>query len=162
MANQYPLILKSGKYSRIKPGDVVPLDVLPSALVQNDRITSVAAVNTASATFSVVSSLSFTMAEAGNYLFHANLNATNGTVNGSGEFAIFKNNVVVAGTQRTFACTTSILGLITLSTNSITTTVQLMDKITCAANDVIDVRYRSTNGQSITVSGRTFVWARVI
>lgn len=147
----------------MKPGDTIPLALLPVSSVYFDALISSTTITRTANTFATVTGMSFVISTPGNYTFTYNSDVDTGAVNGGTEFAIYQNGTLVAGTVRSMQVTTAILGLITLSTNTIRGTMTIeTPKIACALNDVIDVRYRSVNGQTISVYQRIFKWIRVI
>lgn len=164
MAERRPLVRNpnTGRREQIKSGDTVPLEILPKATISSPIVYGSAEVSNITTAYQIVSGMTFTMAEAGNYDFSGNLQVRAGLVNGSGMFAIFKNNVLVPTSERELTINTAILTLLALSSCWWKGPIFLSDRITCAANDVIDIRYKSLNGERIYVNSRNFKWLRVI
>lgn len=159
MAERKPLYRDgtTGVVTEMASGDTMQF----GAYIRRGHVTATSALSRTANTFVTVSGMTFTMAETGSAWFIGLLNSSNGNVNGQGQFAIFKNGSQVADSTSDLISTTSILGLITLSTNAIKVPVVIFTELTFVPTDIIDLRYRSVNGESIAIDARHFMWARV-
>lgn len=120
-------------------------------VVINSTVSFTSAVSTTSSTFSMVDSLTLTPSMAGTYLvlWSGNVRTANGA-NGNGEVAIFSSGSQITDSTRSVninvALLLGIIGTSTINNNagSITTVT------TVNGSQAIDVRFRSTSGDTVT------------
>lgn len=117
--------------------------------------------NTTNTAFQVLNLMTLTIPNNGRYKLEFSARTETLGVNGEGAWAIFRQGVQVANTERHLACETNILGLITLSSNFIDGTTHIKIDLDCATNDVVDVRWRSVDGVQIRTVDRFFSYERV-
>lgn len=156
MTEYKPVVLKNGKLALLAAADRLPA----INCVLNNRIGETSGITRSANSFSQVGGLAFTLA-AGNYFFLANMDVTDGLVNGSGEFCFAKNGTTISGSERSLESNSALLGLVTLSTNYTRYPFAMSDIFSCAANDIISIQYRSKNGQTISIANRNFLWLSV-
>lgn len=131
---------------------------------KNTRIyynaTGTSTLTRTAATFTTVNGMTHTP-EAGTYLafWSGQVDVTN--TSGQGEVAIFVNGVQqTALTHQTQIVVTVVLGV--LGAASITEGgSNITGIVTANGTDVVDVRFRSVDGRTITLSNRSFVLIRV-
>lgn len=135
---------------------------LKSSSDLNTQITSATGnVSTSSGTASTVSGMTKTP-PAGSYLVQFNGSIYTGGASAIGEFGIYKNGVLVTETRRDISCNLQLLGgLITISLNTIGVGTYTAGEIVADGNDIIDVRYRSTNGGTIGFKERVLTLIKV-
>lgn len=122
--------------------------------------TGTSTLTTTSTTFSVVSGMTMTPV-AGTYLvmFSADVEARN--VNGQGEVQIFNGGSAVTGTNRQIELEVALLlGLIGTARLNIGAGC-LFGVVTANGTNAIDIRYRSIDGQTITITSRAMFAFRI-
>lgn len=121
----------------------VTLQTTAPTTLNSTGVSATGNVTTTSATFSVITTMTTTPV-AGTYLVLFNGSFFNTGANTGGEYAIFTGGT--QGETRTLDCQTAILGLIALSSNSITVPAFVMGQVTVNGSQAIDIRFRRTNG----------------
>lgn len=118
-------------------------------------------VTTSSSTAATIGSMTSTP-KAGTYT--ANFSGSIYTAGASavGEFGIYVDGVLLAESRRDISCNLQLLGgLVTVSLNSIGVGTNTSTEIYLNGNNVIDVRFRSTNGGTIGFKERVFNLVKV-
>lgn len=113
-----------------------------------------------SSTFATVGSMTLTPI-AGTYLIMFSADIETGSVNGRGELQLFNGGTAVAGTNRELELEVALLlGLI--GTARIRAGAScFFGIVTANGTNAIDVRYRSVDGQTITIKSRAMIAIRV-
>lgn len=123
-------------------------------------VTSTTAVSTSSTTYTTVTGMSITPV-AGTYLVIFNTRATTTGASAQAEFALFNAGTRVTESTREVSCNIQLLGLITISLNTIGTSGTSVAVITVNGSQAIDTRFRSVNGGSITFTERNLTLLRI-
>lgn len=130
-------------------------------LINVSNMTATSNITTSSASMSTLGSMTVTPG-AGSYLVFFSGNIATSGASATGEFGIHVNGVLVNETRRDIKCNLTLLGgLVSISLNSIGVGTYTGTQITVDSDDVIDVRYRSTNGGTIAFSERTLSLLKV-
>jgi len=99
---------------------------------------------------------------AGTYLAFFNGSIYTDGVSAKGEFGIYINNVLVQDTRRDISCSLSLLGgLVSISLNSIGLGTYTGTQVVLTGNDIIDVKFKSSNGGTIGFLERSFILVKV-
>lgn len=104
-------------------------------------------ISTTSGTFSVVGSMTLTPV-AGTYLCMFSADVKIGNVNGQGEFQFFNGGVAISGTNRQTSRLNVGAGC-------------FFAVVTANGTNAIDVRYRSVDGKTVTVTSRSMFMLKV-
>lgn len=79
-----------------------------------------------------------------------------------GEFGLYKNGVLIPNTRRDISCSLSLLGgLVTVSVNAIGVGTNTNSQVELNGTDVIEVKFRSTNGGTIGFIERNLILMKV-
>lgn len=117
-------------------------------------------VSTSSSSFSVVGSMTVTP-PAGDYLIFFGTKANTSGVNAQSEYGIYIGGILVPETKRELSCSLSLLGIITVSVNTIGVEARTSSKVSVNGTQSIDVRFRSINGVSIAFGERSLTLVKV-
>lgn len=118
-------------------------------------VKSTANITTSSATPSVL--LTITPA-AGIYIVQFSGSANTVGASAAGSFGIYLNGSLIADTARPISCNLQLLGgLVTISLNNIAVGSYTGSQVTLNGTDVIDIRFRSTNGGTIGFTERSMI-----
>lgn len=123
----------------------------------NIYLTGSGSVTTTSGTYSTITSMTTTPAQ-GNYMVLFTATTRIGSNNSDGDFAIFKAGTIVQeSNRRVFFNIATLLGLINVSTGSFGTP---MCKVSVDGTQVVDARFRSTNGTT-ACDDRSMILVRI-
>lgn len=159
MTDLRPLVRKNGDITQIPITDML----VPSALFQYFYASGTSTLTRTANTFTTITGMttSGSTPVAGNYLVMFRCDAEVGTVNGQGQTAVF-----VGGTQVTHltadielevALLLGLIGTARLKGGA----PFLMGVVTVNGSQDIDVRYRSVDGQTITITNRSLFTLRL-
>lgn len=116
---------------------------------------------TSSATPSTIGGMTATP-ETGKYVLQFSGSIFTGGASAVGEFGIYVDGVLVAETRRDISCNLQLLGgLVTVSLNSIGVGTNTGTVLNLNGTNVVDVRFKSTNGGTIGFKERVFTLLRV-
>lgn len=117
-------------------------------------------ISTTSGTFSVVGSMTLTPV-AGTYLCIFSADVETGNVNGQGEFQFFNGGVAISGTKRQVELEVALLwGSIGTARLNVGAGC-FFAVVTANGTNAIDVRYRSVDGRTVTVTSRSMFMLKV-
>lgn len=99
---------------------------------------------------------------AGKYIAMFNGGINTGGASATGEFGIYVDGVILPETKRVISCNLQLLGgLVTISLNSIGVGTYTGSEIELNGSQVIDVKYKSTNGGTIGFNERVLTLIKV-
>lgn len=136
---------------------------LPSvpAVINSRNVTGSSPVTTSSSQPATIEGMVL-KPEAGTYIALFNGSIYTAGASAVGEFGIYVNDVLISETRRDISCNLQLLGgLVTVSLNSIGVGTYSGTEITLDGNQLIDVKFRSTNGGTIGFKERVFTLIKV-
>lgn len=129
--------------------------------VKTLAISSTSTTTTSSSTYTTISEMTL-IPPKGTYIVSYSGSVNTGGSNASGSFAVHVNGTIVSDTRRDISCTLSLLGgLVTISTNAIALGTYSGSRIQMNGTDTLDVRFKSTNGGTISFLERTLTLMKV-
>lgn len=130
-------------------------------ILKTYNVNSVSPVTTSSATPATVVGMTF-QPSIGTYLAFFSGSINTGGASAQGEFGIYVDGVLIPETRRDISCNLQLLGgLVTISLNTISVGTYTSTQLDLGGVNVVDVRFRSTNGGTIGFSTRNFMLIKV-
>ncbi len=130
-------------------------------IVATQNITASSTTTTSSSSAAVISGMERNLT-AGKYLATFTGNIYTAGASATGEFGIYLNGSLIANTRRDIFCNLTLLGgLVTVSLNAIGVGTTTGTELTVNENDLVDVRFRSTNGGTIGFKERSLTLIKV-
>lgn len=145
----------------LTPYTVVTPVVTAAALIKTIKKSGVDTVTTSVSQPSTISGM-LDKPEAGAYLIDFSGAISTGGASAAGKFGIYVDDVLVAETLRPVSCNLQLLGgLVTVSLNNIGLGTKTGTEVVVNGNQVIDVKFFSTNGGVIGFGERVMTMMKV-
>lgn len=141
-------------------GNAAILALNSAGALDTSYLSSTSTASTSSSSFSLVGGMTITP-PSGDYLVFFGAKANTSGVNAQSEYGIFIDGVIVAETKRELSCTLSLLGIITISLNTIGVEARTSSKVTVNGSQSIEIKFRSVNGVSVSFGEKSLTIVRV-
>lgn len=123
-------------------------------------VSSTSVVSTSSTTMALVGSMTVTP-PAGSYLIFFGAKANTSGVNAQSEYGIYVGGTLVPETKRELSCSLTLLGVITVSLNTIGVEARTSSRISVDGTQTVEIKFRSVNGVAVSFGERSLTLVRV-